>query len=320
MNSNLTRVYFYFVKFFLRFIEYFSPFYFSVVTREKKFGSSNLDRFDNFPDVGKNYAILMQGPFISNNEFTIETLKLYRYLYPNITIVFSTWEGGIDKIEDKLLLEQLNISILENKYPDNAGVSNVNYQIVTTLSGLQFLKNADVKYVLKSRSDQRIYNSIDFLTYMKLLQTIYPIAGKNIKKRLVICSMNSFINRLYGVSDMFMFGEIEDMLIYWDVPLDVSISKDIKFVDPKYFMKNFLAEGYFLKYFFKKVSFNPLWTYSDSNKFLNDFFVVVDKEQLDLFWFKYNRFFESTNFLNKIDFEYRKRYNFVNWILSQNLK
>ncbi len=318
MKSELNKINYYFLKYCLRFIEKISPFYLSIVTREKKFCSSNLYRFDKYPDVGKNFAILLQGPFISKNDFTIETLKLYRYLYPNIIIVFSTWGGSVTKHKDKILLERLNISILENEYPQNSGVSNVNYQIQTTLEGLKYLKRLGVKYVLKSRSDQRIYNSFDFLTYMRLLQKAYPISDKTIQNRLVICSLNGFIERLYGVSDMFMFGEIEDMFVYWEVPFDNSTYKDMKYIDPKYFIKNFLAEGYFLKYFFTKVNFKAIWTVSDSMRFLNDYFVIIDKEQLNIFWYKYNRFFESINIYSKKDFEHRKRFTFAIWLLSLN--
>lgn len=33
-------------------------------------------------------------------------------------------------------------------------------------------------------------------------------------------SLNTFLYRIYGISDMFMFGHIEDMLLYWSPEFD----------------------------------------------------------------------------------------------------
>ena len=41
-------------------------------------------------DIG----IVMQGPIYEEGNFTLETCKFYRSLYPNIPIVVSTWRGG----------------------------------------------------------------------------------------------------------------------------------------------------------------------------------------------------------------------------------
>jgi hypothetical protein len=101
------------------------------------------------------------------------------------------------------------------------------------------------------------------------------------------------------------------------VPLEEPNSEKMLNTNPRYFIKNYLAEGYFLKYFFHRVDFTPLWTDSDSNLFFKQFFIIVDKEQLDLFWFKYNRYFESINIFNQVDFNFRKRLSFVDWIESR---
>jgi hypothetical protein len=316
MKSSLDRIWLYLAKTTLKLLENFTPFYLSLTTREKYFDIRSLKRFRIFANVNDDFAIVMQGPIITKNNFTIETLNLYRHIYPNVSIVYSTWAGTIT-IEDKKKLNIINVTIIENKLPENRGVSNINLQIKSTSSGLHLLNEQGRKHVLKVRSDQRIYNNVDFLTYMKVLQSLYPVKNSQINERLVICSINTFKERLYGITDMLMFGKIEDMILYWDVPLEnLSTASNSYYSDPKYFIKNFLGEGYFLKYFFEKVNLDPKWTTKDSDDFIKDYFVIVDKEQIDLFWFKYNRFFESMNILNIDDFNFRRRYNYVDWIIN----
>ncbi len=40
-----------------------------------------------------NFAIAMQGPLLLKNNFTLETLKLYKKYFQNALIILSTWEG-----------------------------------------------------------------------------------------------------------------------------------------------------------------------------------------------------------------------------------
>lgn len=306
------------IKLILYNIERFVPFYISIVTREKRYNSTNLQRYDQFLNITTDFAILIQGPIITQNNFTVETLKLYRHIYPNVTLVFSTWENSISE-NNKKVFEALNVHLLENKLPSNRGVVNINLQIKSTSTGIRFLKSNGVNYVLKVRSDQRAYNNIDFLTYMRCLQLMYPQKMHNcpLSERLVICSLNTFKDRLYGISDMLMFGSIDDMALYWDIPFDsVYPGGPIIFPNPKFYMKNFLGEGYLVNNFFKKVEFSPKWEYEDSDDFITDYFIIVDKEQLDLFWLKYNRFFESINILPLDDFKIKRRMNYINWILK----
>ena len=160
----------------------------------------------------------MQGPFISNDNFTLNTIKLYRHNYPNVKLILSTWKIPNEVKEE---LKIIDVHSIENIKPNNPGLSNINLQIVSSSSGIIAAKKLNVKYVLKTRTDQRIYHpSMDF--YLFNLIKSFPLTSHNYNqiKRLVGISLGTFKYRMYGVSDMFLYGHIDDMVDYWSPPLE----------------------------------------------------------------------------------------------------
>ncbi len=300
-----------FIKAFVILLEKISPFYVSVNLRLKTFGANEMLKYPVYEHLDERYAIVMQGPLINKDHFTLETLKLYRHIYPGIQIVLSTW-----KIDDKELvgiLKDLRIKVIQNERPNYVGACNINLQITSTVNGLQSLDFQKVIYVLKTRSDQRCCKAFNFLEYMNALQGKYPLQEQTVlKERLIIASLDTYMIRLYGVTDMFMFGTATDMLKYWDIPLDglrevpaiMSAEKMISFK---------IAEGYILDHFFKTVGFIPNWSLADSNHFFSKYFCIIDKEQLDLFWFKYNRFFDSIIQLPERNYKEQIRREYSDW-------
>ena len=65
------------------------------------------------------YAVVLQGPINRRNNFTLETLLLYKKYFRNALIILSTWEG-----EDKYCIEQARkagVEVILNKEPEFAG-------------------------------------------------------------------------------------------------------------------------------------------------------------------------------------------------------
>jgi hypothetical protein len=79
-------------------------------------------------------------------------------------------------------------------------------------------------------------------------------------------------------------------------------------------MKNGYGEGYLVNHFFTRMKFQPLWSQEDNFTFFDTYFIIIDKEQLDLFWLKYNRFYENINLLDLDDFLIKRRYTFSHWL------
>jgi len=80
-------------------------------------------------------AIVIQGPIITANEFTFETIKLYKQHFPNAIIILSTWR---DEQQIALtMIDSLGILVLLNEKPNFTGVSNINMQVVSSRAGVK---------------------------------------------------------------------------------------------------------------------------------------------------------------------------------------
>ncbi len=93
--------------------------------------------------------------------------------------------------------------------------------------------------------------------------------------------MNTFKDRFYGVSDMLMFGKIEDMCLYWSIKFDNKSFDDFKPEgNPMYFMKQSTAEGYLVTEFMKIINWNPKWNKVDHEIYLKNYFISVDHHKI----------------------------------------
>jgi len=164
-------------------------------------------------------------------------------------------------------------------------------QIVTSYEGLLMAKKLGATYVLKTRSDQRIYHPSSY-SYFRNLLKVFPLKIKNTiqKERIVVTSLGTFKFRIYGVSDMFMFGKLDDVLLYWSAPLDsrntIKKSKDIKTWYE--WAVACVCETYLCVEFLKKLNHKPVFTLKDSFKVISQRFVVIDNESIRLYWNKYS--------------------------------
>ncbi len=233
-------------------------------------------------------AIILQGPIIKDNDFTLETIRIYKKIFPEAIIILSTWED-----EDKNKIEKIKnekIELILNKKPLNPGTKNINLQIISSRAGVAKAKTLKTEYALKTRTDQRLYG-INSLDYLRNITTAFPPAAGNGRqnKRIVGVSLNSFKYRPYGLSDMTIFGQIDDMLLYWGANLDErklplnlgSTTRD--------FSRARICEMYLATEFLKKIGHEPKMTITDSWDAFAKYFCVVDQISLDIFWYKYAR-------------------------------
>ncbi len=108
------------------------------------------------------------------------------------------------------------------------------------------------------------------------------------RSRLVATSMNTFKYRPYSVSDMFLFGALDDMVLYWDVPLDDREECVLADDSILAWSKGRYAEAYFAINFLNRIGHEVGWTLADSWDVYSRYFCVIDRESVDLFWLKYN--------------------------------
>lgn len=166
----------------------------------------------------KDVAIVMQGPVDYERDFTLETLMRYRRIYPDAMIILSTWNGEMTD-EFKNLINAIDIVIVENEIPINRGPSNIACQLDSSLFGIERAKeNKDIKYVLKTRTDQVFYLP-DFLLYFKNNLRTFPVSSHNMKSRLLFLGAPaSMCNYPFRITDFMAFGEISDVENLYNAP------------------------------------------------------------------------------------------------------
>ena len=307
INSKINKI------FTIIFEKIFPSQYLSIVLRLRK--SDDINARPDIIDFKEKVAIVMQGPIVTKDSFTYETLKIYRKRFPKISLILSTWnEYSKDELNK---FKAINVEIIRNTKPDYAGISNINFQIESTKNGIFKAKELGFKYCLKTRTDQRIYRH-DFILFFLSLLDIFKIENKNLRKRLIIASLNTYKYRLYGVSDMLMFGHIDDMFKYWNVSFDKRVLKDVEMgVSALEYSKACICEVYLCTEFLKKINYCISFTLEDSWSVLANYFCVVDSKSIDLFWFKYARWNEDKRYQNmkrKLDEEFY----FSDWVNSVN--
>ncbi len=235
------------------------------------------------------FAIILQGSVLDEDYFTIETCKLYRQLFPDALVILSTW-----KISDVLKnnLSDISVHWIENEVPANPGISNINMQITTSKEGVLLAKRLGANYALKTRTDQRIYHP-SLYAYLRNLLNLFPLKSQNAlqRERLIGVSINTFKFRMYGLSDMFLFGQIDDMLLYWNIPLDprYDTSEERRKAGKTWKESAMwrICEVYLCTEFLHNIDYKMKYTLTDSFNALSKHFIVIDSEAIKLFWNKY---------------------------------
>lgn len=261
----------------------------------------------------KSAIVLIQGP-IGDFNYLLQTIKCYQKNEFIFKIILSTWADEVSLDQKKIISVNDKTIILTNNKPMFNGIANVNYQIVSTLNGLRYIKSHYSNcQVVKSRTDQRI-TLADFPFFLfKMVNCKKETSQLN--RRIIISSFNTFKFRMYSISDMFMFGHIDDLLNYWDINLDENKIQIEAIREPRNmtsWAKLNLAEVYLVTNFLKNIKHNTKWTIKDYWTVLQKYFIVLDSEMIGLEWFKY-----TYNTKNGTCNQYNLRerfYKFSDWI------
>lgn len=243
--------------------------------------NADFDFLTNTPIL----TIVMQGPLKLENHFTLETLKIYQKNFPKCPIVLSTWKT--ENIEEIEKIKELNIPVLQNDPPTEKGLDNINFQILSTQKGLQYAKENGAEWVIKTRTDQRLYET-NIPEFLFNLQKAFPVYDKSKQKsRLTTLSMNTFKYRLYDISDMFLFGHIDDVIKFWSCDFE----KRTVFSEKKNMLEYCKArpsEIYFTSEYLEKIGHSCKWNLYDSWLTYSRYFCVVDSVSVGLYWPKYS--------------------------------
>ena len=166
-------------------------------------------------EISEKFAVIIQGPIEENADFLKNTIKIYKKIFKNSLIIISTWESENKELIKELHDENIHI-ILNDDSVIKKSRSNINKQIISTNVALNFAKNQNIKYCLKTRTDQRIYNN-NLETFLISIINTFPVKNNNLtKSRLVVLPIGTRKYFLYHLSDLTMFGETNDLIEYWN--------------------------------------------------------------------------------------------------------
>lgn len=188
-------------------------------------------------------CIVMQGPLRLKEDFTLETVRYYGRCFPGVRVIVSTWNGEDKRTVEKLRQEQ-NCIVVQTELPQSSGDGNINFQRISSLEGAKCAKKLDKKYVLKTRTDNRITmpgvldNLVDLIERYPLVST-----GKQ-KGRLVL--FNAYLFFPFMESAMCYFGTTDDMITLFS-----DESRAVK-KHNTYNANSFIAQGYTYREMFEK--------------------------------------------------------------------
>ena len=239
-------------------------------------------------EISEKFAVIIQGPIKENSDFLKHTLKIYKKIFKNSLIIVSTWEDESKELIQELHGENIHIILSDDKEIKKSR-SNINKQIISTNVALNFAKTQNVKYCLKTRTDQRIYNNNLETFLISLLKTFPVKENKLIKSRILVPPMGTFKFFLYHLTDLMMFGETQDLINYWDKEsYDVGLKK-MGLNEKKFFINDtpLCPETFLCSRFIGKIEDNVVWDLENWWRCLRDYFCIIDNSSLDSLWFKY---------------------------------
>lgn len=240
-------------------------------------------------------AVIMQGALARANQFTLETVRLYKQNFPLASLIVSTWDT--ENEADLRALEDAGAIVVTSPPPTTPCFCFMNHQIRSTWAGIEKACQLGAKYALKTRTDQRYYETGISAFCFNLLSS-FPLAPHvtGQKARLVSLGFNTFKYRLYDVSDMFLFGTIEDVKLFWDCPFEER-AEFPSFVTLREYCKLRPSEIFFVTHFLEKMGCEPKYTLADSWRVYAERFCIVDEHSLGFYWPKYsNATFRWRNF------------------------
>lgn len=266
-------------------VEKYSPVFVSSMLRRKD--TSILPFFPTLVNKGK-IAIVLQGPIMDENNFTINTVKFYKTYNPDFLIIVSTWKDA--SAEAVKSLELLGSIVVQTATPEYGGYGNINYQLISTCAGIRKALELGADYICKTRTDQRIEEPYAF-DMMKNLINVYPIEKKKIFSSRVIGIATEYgsLFQPYYISDFLYFGSAKDIENWLFVELDNREKFSREGMTRKQIAD---SKGIAEIYIIKSIIDNCGGEYDNTIKsywqFVKENMILIDKSMIKLYWPKYD--------------------------------
>ena len=284
--------------------------YISYIIRPKN--SKNFNLISTEKIETKEFGIIIQGPIDNKRElnFINETIRIYKMIFPKTFIVISTWQNSYTEN----LINEDYVKVCKSQLPDKPGFGNINYQIKSTSNAIKILKKNGIKNILKTRTDCRILKP-NLKSYFLSLQKIFVSDGLT-NSRIFASNIATCKYRVYGITDILLFGKTEEIEIYFKDEVEEDILKKYSFnriINETAVITEILLCARYLKNKGVKLE----WTLEHWWLCLSKYFGIVDMNSLDLFWHKYDWNFEQ-RFTRNYLFKSSRSIEFSEWLSMYN--
>lgn len=269
---------------------------------------------------GQKLSIVLQGPIRLKDHFTLVTVRYYREMYPNATVIVSTWED--ENVDELGLIQKAGAIIVKTKRPSDGGQRNVNFQMISTHVGVEKAAEMGAEYICKTRTDQRINRPHVLEFAINMIERYQPFGDYKQEGRLGLLSMN-YGNMFYPyfMSDFLYIGKAHDIQALFDGELD----ERAKFELPagttrrEYARKMQAPEVIILRRYLDNIGHICDFTVRDYWDAVRNCLICFDMRLLDLVWPKYEHHFSEHNYYGEFFYDDSPdkmktvNFDFVNW-------
>lgn len=247
----------------------------------------NLANTNEFEQI----AIVMQGPLMVKDDFTLETAKYYKKCYQKAIVIVSTWDDA--DARTLRLLRENGIIVVLSKLPDNCGHLNINYQVTNTLAGVIKAQKYGAKFICKTRTDQRLYHP-NAIEYLFNLVKIFPVNNEDfIKKQcgriVALCMPYGDMFYPYCLADFLYFGYADDIESLFSIATDNRPNGTVgKGMTRREIAENMGApEIQLLRNYIVSMGGNNECTVRAYWQFVKNHMITIHRDEIGLFWPKY---------------------------------
>ena len=257
--------------------------------------AKNMENIPILPHIScgeeSRIAIVMQGPLMLADNFTLESAKYYKKCYPHAAVIVSTWDDSDTDTINRL--RECGVTVVLSRLPDNCGNRNINYQAVNTLAGVKRAREEGMEFVCKTRTDQRIYHP-NAMFYLSGLVKTFPVNNMDFsqeqKGRIVaMCMPYGDMFYPYCLADFMYFGYTEDIeQLFLIAPDKRPKGKNGKGLTRKKIAEDMLApEIQFLRDYISRMGGNNECTVKAYWQFVKNHMITINRDEIGMFWPKY---------------------------------
>ncbi len=294
---------------------------FLTYTQRPKFSRQITDQAEPEPDA-EPMAIVMQGPIATQDDFTLETLRLYRRNMPGVRLILSTWNDTPEA--DLAPVRAEGVEVVLSDKPGVAGLFNINMQLVSAGAGIAKAHADGAMWIMKTRTDQRLYRP-NVMGFLAAFARSFP-AGGGFKQthRIIGVGHGTLKFAPYHVTDQTVFGHADDMVRYWTPGLrtdplpdhwPAALDKIYAQIPIGELCRHGAAESYIASRYLERIGRQLDWSLVDSWAAYRDCFAFVDYATTDFFWHKVQTgtFREFINLYDRV--WTRNELTFADWTL-----